>query len=84
MNGRYALLGYMWLALHYITSVRVAMAVWWCVAQHATPCSTAQHTCALQHNATTGITYIPSIVLAVLGGQLVSNNFGVILVRDST
>ena len=32
--------------------------------------STAQHPCALQHNATTGIIYIPSIVLAVLGGQL--------------
>ena len=39
------------------------------VAQHATPLSTAQHTYALQHNATTGITYIPSIVPAALGGQ---------------
>ena len=36
--------------------LRVAMAV--CgAAQHATPCSTAQHPCALQHNATTGIKY---------------------------
>ena len=31
-------------------AVRVAMAVF-CVAQHATPHSTAQHPCALQHNA---------------------------------
>ena len=37
-------------------AVRVAMAVC-CLAQHATPRSTAQHPCALQHNATTGITY---------------------------
>ena len=41
-----------------------------CLAQHATPCFTAQHTCALQHNATTGITHIPSIVPAAIGGQL--------------
>ena len=32
-------------------SVRVAMAVC-CAVQHATPHSTAQHPCALQHNAT--------------------------------
>ena len=50
-------------------SVRVAMAVR-CVAQHATPRSTAQHTCELEHNATTGVTHIPSIVLAAIGGQL--------------
>ena len=50
-------------------SVRVAMAVR-CIAQHAIPCSTAQHTCALQHNATTGIIHIPSVVPAAIGGQL--------------
>ena len=49
-------------------SVRVAMAVW-CVAQHATLHSTAQYTCVLQHNATTGITHIPSVVPAAIGGQ---------------
>ena len=32
-------------------TVRVAMAVCF-LAQHATPYSTAQHLCALQHNAT--------------------------------
>ena len=37
-------------------SVRVALAVQR-LAQHATLLSTAQHPCALQHNATTGITY---------------------------
>ena len=40
------------------------------IAQHATPCSTAQHTFVLQYNATTGITHIPSIVPAEIGGQL--------------
>ena len=53
----------------YSRNTRVAIAAW-CVAQHATPCSTAQHICALQHNATTGITHIPSIVPAAIGGQL--------------
>ena len=38
--------------------------------QHETPCSTAQHICALQHNATIGIIHIPSIVLAAIWGQL--------------
>ena len=47
--------------------IRVAMAVQ-CMAQHATPRFTAQHTYTLQHNATTGITHIPSIVLAAIGG----------------
>ena len=51
----------------YIT-VRVAMAVW-CVAQQATLHSIAQHTWALQHNATTGITHTPSIVSAEIGRQ---------------
>ena len=41
-----------------------------CVAQHATPLSTAQHTCVLQNNATTGITHIPSVVPASIGGKL--------------
>ena len=41
-----------------------------CVAQHATLHSTAQHICALQPNATTGITHIPSLVPAAIGGQL--------------
>ena len=50
-------------------SVRVAIAVR-CVAQYATLCSTEQHTCALLHNATTGIIHIPSIVPAAIGGQL--------------
>ena len=50
-------------------SVRVAIAVRY-IAQYATPCSTVQHTCALQHNTTTGIIYIPSIVPAAIGGQL--------------
>ena len=40
------------------------------IAQHETPCSTAQHICVLQHNATTGIIHIPSIVPAETGGQL--------------
>ena len=50
-------------------SVRVAIAVR-CTAQHATPHSTAQHTCALQHNATTGIIHISSVVPTAIGGQL--------------
>ena len=50
-------------------TVMVAMAVW-CVAQHAAPRSTAQHTCALQHNSTIGITHLPSVVLAEIGGKL--------------
>ena len=62
-------------------SVRVAMAVC-CAAQHATPYSTAQHPCALQHNATQ-VQYIPSVVLAALGGQLCRLNFDVILVRTA-
>ena len=41
-----------------------------CVAQHAALRSTAQHTCALQYNNTTGTTHIPSIVPAAIGGQL--------------
>ena len=41
-----------------------------CIAQHATPCSTVQHTCALQYNTTIGITHIPSLVPAAIGGQL--------------
>ena len=41
-----------------------------CIAQHTILCSTAQHTCALQHNATTSIIYIPSVVPAAIGGQL--------------
>ena len=49
-------------------SVRVALAVQH-LAQHAALCYTAQHPCTLQHNATTGIIHIPSIVLAELGGQ---------------
>ena len=48
--------------------VRVALAVQ-CLAQHAILHSTAQHPCALQHNATTSIIHLPSIVLAALGGQ---------------
>ena len=48
--------------------VRVALAMQR-LAQHAILHSTAQHPCALQHNATTGIIHIPSIVLAALGGQ---------------
>ena len=47
------------------------------------PRSIAQHLCMLQHNATTSIIYIPSIMLAALGGQFGYNNLGVILVRDS-
>ena len=36
---------------YYVKPIRVAMAM--CgAAQHATPQSTAQHPCALQHNAT--------------------------------
>ena len=50
-------------------SVRVAVVVQRLV-QHATLHSTAQHPCALQHNDTTGITHIPSVVLAKRGGQL--------------
>ena len=61
-------------------SVRVAMAVWR-VAQYATLCSIAQHTCALQHNATTGITHITSVVLAEIGGQLCTNWYS--LARNS-
>ena len=57
-------------------TVRVALAVQ-CLAQHATSCSTAQHPCVLQHNATIGITHIPRVVLAALGGQH-CGNFGVI------
>ena len=41
-----------------------------CIAQHATLRSTAQHTCALQHNATIGIKHIPSVFPAAIGGQL--------------
>ena len=41
-----------------------------CIVPYATLCSTAQHTYVLQHNATTGITYIPSIVPVAIGGQL--------------
>ena len=40
------------------------------IAQRVTPRSTAQYTCALQHNATTGVTCIPSIVPAAVVGQL--------------
>ena len=50
-------------------SVRVALAVQR-PAQHATLRSIVQHPCALQYNATTGIIYIPSVVLAALRGQL--------------
>ena len=50
-------------------SVRVSMAVR-CVEQHTTLRSTAQHTGVLQHNSTIGITYIPSIVPAAIGGHL--------------
>ena len=60
--------------------VSIAMAVWY-VAQHVTPRSTAQHTCALQYNATTDITYIPSIVLAAIGGQLCTTWYN--LVKNS-
>ena len=49
--------------------IRVSMAVW-CTAQHAILCSTAQHICALQHNATTGIIHILSIMPAAIRGQL--------------
>ena len=56
-------------------SVRVAMAVC-CAAQHATLHSTAQHPCALQHNATQE-QYIPSVLLTAVGGQLCRDNFGV-------
>ena len=56
-------------------SVRVALVVQH-LAQQATSCSTAQHLCTLQHNAT-GITHISSIVLAALGGQH-CGKFGVI------
>ena len=49
--------------------VRVAMAVQY-VAQHATLRSTAQHTCVLQYNTTTGTIHIPSIVPAAIGVQL--------------
>ena len=52
-----------------IFTVKVAMTVR-CIAQYTTPCSTAQHICALQHNATTGITHIPSVVPITIGGQL--------------
>ena len=45
------------------------MAVWY-AAQHATLHSTAQHTCVLQYNTTTGITHIPSILPAAIEGQL--------------
>ena len=44
---------------------------------------TSQHPYALQHNATIGITHIPSVVLTALGGQLGYNNFGAILDMDS-
>ena len=54
---------------HLKLSVRVAIAVR-CVAQHATPHSTEQHTCMLLHNTTTGITHLPSVVPAAIGGQL--------------
>ena len=47
--------------------VRVEMAVQR-LAQHATLHSTSQHPCALQHNATTGTTYIPSVVTVAIGG----------------
>ena len=62
-------------------SVRVALAVQHLV-QHAISCSTAQHLCVLQHNATTGITHIPSIVVAALGGQHCCN-FGVTWLQTS-
>ena len=61
-------------------SIRFAMAVW-CVAQQATLHSTAQHTCVLQNNATTGIIHIPNIVLAAIGGQLYITWYN--LVRNS-
>ena len=60
----------------YRNNVRVALAVQH-LAQHATSRYIAQHPCALQHNATTGITYTSSVVLAALGGQH-CGNFGVI------
>ena len=50
-------------------TVRVALSVQH-LAQHEILHAIAQHLCALQHNATTGITHIPSIILAALGGQL--------------
>ena len=50
-----------------------------CAVQHATLHSTAQHPCALQHNASQ-VQHIPSIVLATLGGQLGIKQFGVFLV----
>ena len=52
-----------------ISNIRVVLAVKH-LAQHAILYSTAQHPGALQHNATTGIKHIPSLVLAALGGQL--------------
>ena len=54
-----------------ISIVRVAM-VGQYVAQHATPRSTAQHSTHVgcMHNAATGITHIPSVVPAAIGGQL--------------
>ena len=59
-----------------LVSVRVALAVQR-LTQHAKSRSTAQHSCVLRYNTTTGITHIPNIVLAALGGQNCSN-FGVI------
>ena len=56
--------------------VRVTLAVQR-LAQYAILCSTAQHPCVLQHNATTCITHIPSVVLAELRGKL-CGNFGII------
>ena len=52
-------------------SVRVALAVQR-LAQHAVLHSTAQHPFALQYNATTGITHIPSIVLTALGDNIMA------------
>ena len=40
------------------------------LTQHATLRSIAQHPCALKYNATIGITHIPRIMPAALGGQL--------------
>ena len=61
--------------------VRVAMAVC-CAMQHATPHSTAQYPCALQHNASQ-VQHIPSVVLAALGGQLCRDIFCITLVQNS-
>ena len=59
-------------------SVKVAIAVCY-AAQHATPYSTAQNPCSMQHNATQ-VYHIPSVVLVSTWGTTLWRHFGVVLV----